>query len=113
MTQKYLLTTGETTTKVEEYVIDLFKLYLTVYPGDIPHKKDIGVNFNLAGSFKDELPRKVSSIVSELIEKIKSKISGIQIKQESLDLIDEETAKLVISVNSTKSDNIIIDLWNH
>lgn len=112
MIHKYLLTTGETTTKIEEYIIDLFRLYLTVYPDDVPHKRNIGIDFNLAGTFKDELPGKVNSLVSELINKIKTKVpESVEIEQESLDLIDEGTAKLVISVNSVKSPDIIIDLY--
>lgn len=112
MKKKYLLSTGKTTYKVEEYIIDLVTLYLTIYPGDIPHRKDFGVDFNLSGVFKDELPTKLSMIISKLLDKIKNEVGEgkYEIKQESLDIIDEETAKLVISINGKNSNDIYIDL---
>ena len=108
---KYLLSSGKTTYKIEEYIIDLIILYLTVYPGDIPYRKDFGIDFNLSGVFKDELPAKLESRISELLEKIRDHIGGgYELKQESLDLIDEETAKLVISVNGKMSNDIYLDI---
>lgn len=112
MKKKYLLSSGKTTYKVEEYIIDLVTLYLTIYPGDIPHRRDFGIDFNLSGVFKDELPTKLEILISELLGKIRDKVGGglIDIKQESLDLIDEETAKLVISVDGKMSNEIYIDI---
>lgn len=112
MKKRYLLSTGKITSKVEEYIVDLCRLYLTIYPGDIPHRKDFGIDFNLSGVFKDELPTKLEILVSDLLEKIKEKVGGglIEIKQESLDLIDEERAKLVISVDGKKSEDIYINV---
>ena len=41
---KYLLSTGESTTRIERYILDLFKLNLQIYPGDIPGSK-LGFEF--------------------------------------------------------------------
>ena len=43
---KYLLSTGDTTTKIEEYVLDLFKMNLVVRPDDIPHYSTVGFDFS-------------------------------------------------------------------
>ena len=110
MVRKYLLTTGETTTKVEDYIIDLFRLYLTIYPGDIPYRETLGVNFNLAGTLKDELPSKLEIEVNSLIDRIRDKVGNATIEIESLKLIDEGQAELVLKVNQKVSDNIIISL---
>lgn len=109
---RYLLTTGETTTKVEEYIIDLFRLYLMVYPGDIPHAPGIGFDFLLTGITKDDLEYQVKSRVNSLVDKIQDKVknSSYQIKISSLDLIDEETVKLVIEVNGILSDDMYINI---
>lgn len=107
--KRYLLSTGQITEKVEEYVIDLFNLYLVIYSKDIPHRNDLGSNFNLSGYFKDELPTKLEILVNDLISKIQDKVgSKVNIKKISLDLIDEEKAKLVISVNQLISEDIFI-----
>ena len=44
--KRYLLSTGASTTEIEKYVLDLFKLYIQIYPGDIPGS-NIGFNFIL------------------------------------------------------------------
>ena len=49
--RKFLLSTGKTTDKIEYYVVDLFRLYLSVYPGDIPGASRIGFDFNLRDTF--------------------------------------------------------------
>ena len=36
MASKYLLSTGQTTHKIEEYIMDLLDLYIKINPGDIP-----------------------------------------------------------------------------
>ena len=46
---KYLLSTGETTSKIEEYVLDLFKMNLIIRPNDIPHFDLLGFDFTLVG----------------------------------------------------------------
>ena len=47
MKTRYLLSTGVISTKIELYILDLFKLNLGIHPGDIPHASDMG--FNMIG----------------------------------------------------------------
>ena len=111
---RYLLSTGELTTKAEEYIIDLFRIYLTVYPGDIPHNKRLGFDFLLTGITKDNLESRIKSRIEQLIEKIQDILPNkkYKIKINTLDLIDEETIKLVIDVDGYLSDDIFINLYN-
>lgn len=114
MNYKYLLTSGSTTTKIEEYIIDLFKLYLGVYPGDIPHTKRIGFDFLLTDITKDSLEYNVKSKVNQLVSKIQDILPNkkYEVSVASLTLIDEETVKLVIDVNGVQSEDIIINLYD-
>ena len=48
--RKYLLSTGTATDRLEYYVLDLFRLYLKIYPGDIPGASGLGFDFNLGES---------------------------------------------------------------
>ena len=59
---KYLLSTGETTTKLEEYVLDLFKMNLVIRPKDIPHYSTLGFDFTLVGIPKDSLKLEVKRL---------------------------------------------------
>ena len=52
MKKKYLLSTGLITDKVEIYVLDLFKLHLSVYPKDIPGINNIGFDFIITNTKK-------------------------------------------------------------
>lgn len=111
---KYLLSTGESTNLPEYYIIDLFKLYLSIYPGDIPGASGIGFNFLFTGVKKTEIVDEIKSRINSLITKIRSKFSSnpnIQIV--SLDLVDETKVKLVISVNQIESDEISVDISNN
>lgn len=113
MNYKYLLSTGKTTTKVEEYIIDLFRLYLTIYPGDIPHYKKLGFDFLITDVTKDNLERDVKSKVESLISKIQNSLPNqkYKITISTLELIDEETVRLVIDVSGSKSEDIFISLY--
>ena len=114
MKYRYLLSTGETTTKAEEYIIDLFRLYLGIYPGDIPHYKKLGFDFLLTDSTKDSLESYVESKVDLLIGKIQDILPNekYKISINKLEVIDEETVRLVIDVNSVTSEDIFINLYN-
>ena len=114
MKYRYLLSTGETTTKVEEYIIDLFRLYLGIYPGDIPHYKRLGFDFLLTDVTKDDLKYKINSMVNELVEKIQAVLPNQKyaITIKTLDLIDEETVKLVVDVNGESSEDIFINIYD-
>lgn len=111
---KYLLSTGMSTSKIEYYIIDLFKLYLSIYPGDIPGAPKIGFDFILTDTKKDELVDEVKYRVESLVSKIKEKFNrGLSIEIESIEIIDETRAKLIIRVDQIRSDNILIDLYEN
>lgn len=109
---RYLLSTGESTTKAEEYIIDLFRIYLTLYPGDVPHYQSLGFDFLLTSVTKDNLENTVKMKVEELIRKIQDVLpnKSYKISINTLDLIDEETVKLIIDVDGTLSEDIFINL---
>lgn len=106
---KYLLSTGESTTRVEYYILDLFKLNLAILPGDIPRSK-IGFNFILTDTKNQDISTEVSNRVNSLVSKIKDHFSaGIYINLDSVELIDQERVRVTITVNEV-SDNIEIEL---
>lgn len=106
---KYLLSTGRSTDKLEVYVLDLFKLYLNIMPGDIPGT-DIGFNFVLTDTLKSDLVNEIQNRISSLINAIQSKFESkkVQISVSSLDIINDGKIKLVVSVNKTTSEEIIV-----
>lgn len=95
---KYLLSTGETTGKIEKYILDLFKLNMAIYPDDIPNS-NIGFNFVITDVKKSELPGEIRSRITSLITRLQSRFSGITISLESLELLSEELARVVVRVN--------------
>lgn len=100
--KKYLLSTGESTTKIEKYILDLFRLYINIWPSDIPGRSDIGFDFILTDTKKDELANEVRSRVRDLVNKIEKKFSStrnLEIQIKGIDIIDEERAKVIIDVN--------------
>ena len=112
--EKYLLSTGKSTYRLELYILDQFKLYLTVNPGDIPGDSSIGFDFTLTNVMKSELREEVSKRVMELIQKIQSEYGKeVTIVVNSLDIINEERADLVITVTAGGEvmDNISVDLY--
>lgn len=113
MEYRYLLSTGQATTKAEEYIIDLFRIYLTVYPGDIPHYSRLGFDFLLTDVTKDGMVDAVQEKVKSLVQKIQDSLPNqkYQISISELDLIDEETVRLVIDVSGVKSEDIYINLY--
>ena len=96
---KYLLTTGESTDRVEYYILDLFKLYFVVNPDDIPNSS-IGFNKTLTNVTKPELTEELRRRVNNLIRSFQSKFEDVSINLQELEMIDELTFKLIISVNS-------------
>jgi hypothetical protein len=108
---KYLLSDGRTTYKVEEYMIDLFKLYLTIFPGDIPGAPEYGFNFDLVGVYQQDLPRELKSRISELVRKVNSRFtSGISLSVSSLEIIDETRARLVVEAGQVSSE-IVLNIY--
>lgn len=111
---KYLLSTGEITEKIEYYILDLFRLYLNVYPRDIPGAPQIGFNFIFNNVKKDEIVGEVQSRVSQLAATIKSKISGnsVTIEVDSIEIIDESRVRITITINENVTDSITLDVYD-
>jgi hypothetical protein len=109
---KYLLSTGDTTTKIEEYVLDLFKMNLVVRPDDIPHYSTVGFDFTLVGIPKDQLQIESRRRLENLVTNIQSLFdkSIIKISLDSLNIINEEIVSVVIKVNNYISNEIKINI---
>lgn len=107
---KYLLSSGRATERIEEYLIDLFKLHLKVYPGDIPGALEYGFDFNLQGVYQDELPAELRSRLGSLVQKINSRFaSGISLSIESLEIVSETKARLTIAAGTIR-DNLEVNI---
>lgn len=106
---KFLLSTGKSTDRIEVYVIDLFKLYLNIVPGDIPGT-EIGFNFILTDTLRSNLVNEIRNRINNLINSIQRKFDEkvVKISVSSLDIISDEKVKLVVSVNKTTSEEIVI-----
>jgi len=110
---KYLLSDNTVTTQVEYYVIDLFKLYLSVYPGDIPGASEIGFDFNLRGTFKVDLEDVVRTRISSLVTKFQSRFSGsLNFGLEECELVDDSLVRIVVSCGRVLSEEILVPLYN-
>ena len=110
---KYLLSTGITTDKVEYYIIDLFKVYFSIYPGDIPGAPSIGFDFLITNTKKSELVDELSIRLSELLGKFANKFPGVSIVAQEVALINETTLKVILEVNQVRSEEILIDLFEN
>lgn len=109
---KYLLSTGSTTTLLERYILDLFKLYLRIYPGDIPGLPEMGFDFILTDVKKDEVVREVTRRAESLVSVLRGKFDGnITIEISSIELINEEKISIIINVGNY-SDTVDVDLYN-
>jgi hypothetical protein len=112
MAYKYLLTSGQSTTKVEEYILDLLKLYLQVNPGDIPGAERIGFDFTLLDVKKDRLQSEVEYRVKSLLKKVQERFTGIKIEAKEIVLLDEKTAKVTVEVSGDTTQDYYIDLYD-
>lgn len=109
--KKYLLSTGYATDKIEEYVVDIFRLYLQVWPGEIPGSPQIGFDFILTDIKKADLVNTVTTRLSSLINKIQDKFGkAVDISLESVEIIDETKVSVTIRVNDSTTDKFIIEL---
>lgn len=105
---KYLLSSGRTTERVEEYMLDLFKLYLTIYPGDVPGLPNYGFDFNLVEVLKDDLSREIRSRISNLVNKVNSRFSsGVSLSVTSLELISETKVRVILQAGLTKEEVVV------
>ena len=97
--KKYLLSTGAITTRVDKYVMDLIKMSLMIYPGDIP-RDTIGFDFIITDTLITELPNEIKKKANNLINMISGKFgSGVNESLDSIEIINEQKVKLTISVN--------------
>lgn len=109
--RKYLLSTGMATDKLEEYVVDLFRLYLQVWPGEIPGLPRLGFDFIMTDVKKTDLVSNVTSRLSSLVSKIQDKFgSAVTINLDSVEIIDETRVRVTITVNDTTTDKFDIEL---
>ena len=107
---KYLKSDGNTTNNIDDYIVDLFKLYFTVHPNDIPGT-NIGFNFIMNGIQKVNIASEVTSRLSELLSSMQERFSGISMSIESVDIIDYEKARVEIKVGKTE-DVIEVGLYS-
>lgn len=111
--RKYLLSTGTATDRLEYYVLDLFRLYLKIYPGDIPGASGLGFDFNLGDTRKADIPSVVSSRMLDLVNKIQARFTGgIKISLDSVEIIDETRARIVVTVNNSVTEDIYVNLYD-
>ena len=109
--RKYLLSTGLATDKLEEYIVDLFRLYLQIWPREIPGLPQLGFDFILTDVKKADLVSNVSSRLSSLITKIQDKFgASVTITLDSVEIIDETKVRVTITVNDKTTDKFIIEL---
>lgn len=106
---KYLKSDGSITNKLDDYIVDLFKLYFTIHPNDIPGT-NIGFNFIMNGVQKINIVSEVTSRLTELINKMQERFNGVSMSIKSVDLIDYERAKIEITVGKT-DDTIEVGLY--
>lgn len=106
MKTKYLLSTGMISTKIELYILDLFKLNLGIHPGDIPHASDMGFNMILLDVPKDRVLSEVKSRLNLLVNRISDQFkAGISITLEDVRVITENQVSATVRVNQI-SENI-------
>lgn len=110
---KYLLSTGETTEKTEYYILDLFRISLSVYPEDIIGAPGIGFNFLFNDIKKDEIVSEIKSRVSQLAQGIRNKFSSSKynIEVSEIEILDESRVRITIDVNE-ESDTITLDVYD-
>lgn len=112
MSKKYLLSSGTSTDKVEYYILDLFKLYLSIYPGDIPGSQ-IGFDFIMTDIKKADLADDIRRRIDILIGKLQDKVSNVKITLVEAALINETTVKIIVDVNHIRSEEILVDLYKN
>ena len=110
---RYLLSTGKSTTQIEKYILDLFKLNLKIWPGDIPGLPKVGFDFILTDTKKDEVVEEVRYRVKNLVDRLKERFTGqkIDIEISSIELIDSERVRVVINVNDY-TDSATVNIYN-
>lgn len=100
---QYLLSTGEITSRLEYYIIDLFKLNMQIYPDDIPWSV-IGFDFIMTDVKKPDVPGEIESRVKKLIDRFRDRFTGVTIELESIEILDEERAHVIFNVNKERGE---------
>lgn len=107
---QYLLSTGEITSRLEYYIIDLFKLNMQVYPDDIPWSA-IGFDFIMTNVSKVDVPGELEFRVKKLLDRFGKRFSGVSISLESIEILDESLARVIFNVNKERGE-VEIKLYN-
>ena len=113
MKKQYFLSNGTVTNDVAAYILDLFKLYLGVNPGDIPYVPDFGFNFTFAGIPKIELENKIKFRMEAFVKKISDSFPNNTIILEDIKLIDEETVKATVTVDGIEGTDIFVNIYEN
>lgn len=112
---KYLLSTGELTTRFDEYILDLVKMYTKVFPGDIPGASDYGFNFLFTNVMKEDLETEIKGRVQDLVDKLSKRFTseGVVISLVSVTLITETKARVILSINNSETGVVEIALTDN
>jgi hypothetical protein len=106
----YVLSTGEITTKVERYVVDLIRMAMCVYPGDVPGRS-FGFDFILGDVKKDQLRQAIIDKATDLIGMVRKFCpSNIGISLTKVQLISYSLARITISVENYGETELDIKL---
>lgn len=109
--RKYLLSTGIATDKFDEYVVDLFRLYLQVWPGEIPGMPKLGFDFILTDVRKPDLKETVSSRLSTLANTLEERLgSNVSIRIDDISIVSESKVKITITVNNTTTSDFEVEV---
>lgn len=106
----FVLSDGRVTADIPEYVLDLFRLVLSVLPGDIPGLPDFGFDFRFAGVPSADLPEKVEFRAKALVEQIGKSFPTHSIELTDLEVIDSRTVRLEVTIDGSSSSSIYIDI---
>lgn len=100
---KYLLSTGEATDKKEKYCLDLFRIYLTIFPEDIPGNEDIGFDFRISQTTEATLESTIRFKIKQIIDKIKRQFPNLEMTLDRLQVFSKTYAKATITVNDSET----------
>lgn len=98
---KYLLSNGYSTDKIEVYILDLFRVYLLTNYNDIPHS-NIGFDFTFTDVKKNELRSVLEARITRLVNIFSKSYPNYKISVDDITLISETRVKLTVSINKIK-----------
>lgn len=112
MRNKYLLSTGKITDRVEYYILDIIRINLVVLPNDIPGKSGIGFDYSMTNITTDQFKSTVQSKINQLLSKVTSQFPYSDIQLSRLDILDESRVNIEITVNGEISEEFNINVYN-